>query len=261
MDERLRSKYLAVFSDAFAETYLAPRPLTAADVPGLARPFQWWNDIELAFDELEQQMRGVMARMLAILSLHAPSEGGPAPTEVEELAVGVHFIDGYINRQEIELPESTNPTRALRAACEAARSLLGEDAPPVLPRVPEMQTFHEGWRGILPDEVIALDDRAALDQLAATCAEVLVLENFVFNVLRRSGREVLGALDDALTELLPADQVLWLHGLAGFVGDAEVIGLYERVIAGVDSDLVRDMTKEYLGRVRPGGAQNDFGPN
>ncbi|MFY0532232.1 hypothetical protein [Nannocystis pusilla] len=200
----------------------------------------------------------MMARFLALVSLNRPVDGESLPYDVQQVLTAVTFIDTYIHQGEIMVPETANPQSVLEDACRSALKLHERDPRPILPRVPEMQYFHEGWRAILPDATIDLGDREAFEQLAATCTELTVLANYVYSALRKCGRNLLPAIEKLLPTLLPADQLLWMHALDAFPGDAQVIGLYERTIAATESVFVKQEIGRYLERVRDGVETTGF---
>jgi hypothetical protein len=258
MDPRFSTTHLEEFNDAVRQVYLGASAIRAEDLEVLSRPFLWWNDLGITFDELEHQMRNVMARLLGLLSLHAPAPGKSVPVEIDDVAPAIGFLDAYINRHEIELLETSNPARTLRDACYSAKWLLDETPGPILARVPQMAQFHEGWRGILPDALIDLEDVAAFDMLENTCSELVDTEKHVYGLVRRHGASLLAPIEELVPTLLPADQVRWLRGLGAFPKHEGVIALYERVIATTDSEWVRETTATYLESVRSGVETEGF---
>lgn len=66
------------------------------------------------------------------------------------------------------------------------------------------------------------------------------------------------AIEKLVPTLLPADQVLWMHALDAFPSDAQVIGLYERMIAATKSKFVKREIGRYLERVRNGVETTGF---
>lgn len=255
----LQSLHIKEFQDAFlGELYFQAEKLDERHLAALQRPFLWWHNVDHSFYEVELQMRGVMARFLALVSLNRPADGESLPYDVEQVLTAVTFIDNYIHQGEVMVPETANPQSVVEDACRSALKLHEQDPRPILPRVSEMQYFHEGWRGILPDATIDLGDSEAFEQLAGTCTELTVLANYVYSALRKCGRNLLPAIEKLLPTLLPADQLLWMHALDAFPGDAQVIGLYERTITATESTFVKQGIGRYLERVRNGVETTGF---
>jgi hypothetical protein len=250
---------LEAFQEAYTQRFILADRVDAAALPDLLRPLGWWNDA--SFVDLDAALRNIMARVAALA--HHEAREGTDRYRVQELLAGAQLLDGLLQSGRIELHPHQNPEDVLRDACSAALETLtgdrfhdgplpDDDGARLLDRTPDMAAFHRGWQGIVPDDVLAQGDHVAFVVAQGLTRHLSLMKNTIYNLIRHCGDEHLEALAALVPDLLPADQVLVLHGLDNFPKHPGVLALYDRVLADTPYDHVRESVGRYRARVASG---------
>jgi len=249
---------LDAFQEAYTQRFILADRVDAEALPDLLRPLRWWDDG--GFVDHDAALRNAMARTLALANEEAT---GGDRYRTQQLLAGAKLLEGLLQTGRVELKPHQSPEQVLTDAFGAAHeALTGErfpwgdlpddDGARLLDSVPDMKAFHDGWKGIVPDEVLAQGDVLAFRIAKDLTNHLNLMKNTIYNLLRRSGDEHLDALSELVPTLLPADQVLVCHGLDAFPKHPGVLALYDRLLAETPYDYVKDSVGRYRERVATG---------
>ncbi|MFO7627170.1 MAG: hypothetical protein R6V62_07925 [Candidatus Fermentibacteraceae bacterium] len=245
------------FQESFNRAYiLAPqRDVPPGKLEPLMRPFLWWKGDHI-FTGLEHVLRAATALFAGAAQQAMAEERAYAARPLIDTA---QFIYGY-HRGELSIEPAVDPLELLvRSACQVIATLPGNGslvdlAPPAL------KEFHDGLKTVLPAEVLALDDRTILNALKLGCEALLQCKQTTYNVIRTCGNRHLDFLAESLEEMLPVDQVYFLHGLDAFPKDLAVAAFLRRFTEGASHMSVRESAARYLARVEAGEETSGFEP-
>lgn len=227
--------------------------LPAGEFPDFLRGFRWYRH-ENRFEDVYNAALVAMPVLGGYVVAKAAKEKlALTDYPLSKVNRGMQILAAYLDGSPIEVAESEDPADLVSTPCYSIESDLAE-LPDVLTvdvaREKDAELRAEGgaeWKESLDKNAA---ERIAL--LKERFSDITACKNCVYNIVREIGKNILPAIEEALSSLLPADQDFLLHGLDAFPKNKEVLAFYDRFLESTPPEYLKIQVEKYRGRVKKG---------